>query len=86
MNTLAALWRKIRWRLFGIRRTQTPEQLENQLRVLLDEGYAIVSLCCTRCGREHHAAVFPESLDRFSECDHCHHMTCTTLYVLALPT
>ena len=69
MRTLAALWRKIRWRLFGIRRMQTPEQLENQLRVLLDEGYAIVVLRCQRCGREHTAAVYPESLDGFSECD-----------------
>lgn len=78
INSIRALFRRIRCSLFVPcrPRTQTQRQTQRQAdeRNLRAEGYYIVTTRCRRCGADERAAIFPENVLKPSECGKCHHM------------
>lgn len=82
MKTIAALYRRLRFTLFGVRRQHTSSQFDRMERNLRAEGYLIVLTRCLRCEAEERAAIFPQNVLLPGECGKCHHMSAEVTEIL----
>ena len=82
MKAIKALFRRLRFSLFGVRRHHSRAQFEALELNLRAEGYLIVSTHCAQCGANERAAIFPCNVLLPGECGKCHHMSAEVTEIL----